>query len=95
MLDFVTWFDRRAILEAVDHGTPEPWSEEQIEALALLAHDLDEGIHSGTAYQIDTRTDDLYEGQTSERGGRPVLNLGDRPGWLTEDDDLAGGFVLE
>lgn len=79
----------------MDHGTPPPWSEDEINDLASLIHDLDRDLRVGHIYNTDIRRDDLYEDESGDRGARPVLNLGDRPGWLTEDEDLAGGFLLE
>lgn len=61
----------------------------------FLAHDLERDLRVGQNDTVDTRQDDLYEQECGDRGARPVLNLGDRPGWLTEDEELADGFLLE
>ncbi|RZQ61032.1 hypothetical protein [Amycolatopsis suaedae] len=79
----------------MDHGTPPPWSEDEINDLVLLIHDLDRDSRVGHNYEPDTRRDDPYEDEIADRGACPVLNLGDRPGWLTEDEDLTDGFLLE
>lgn len=78
-----------------DHGgTPAPWSESEIDALADFVADHDTAAREGAAWVRDTRSDDPDEGALTDFHEVFVLNLGDRPGSLDADDELMDRFTL-
>lgn len=77
------------------HGVPEPWSEHEIEALADFVADQEAVVGDGGAWRRDGRADDRYEGNHSDSAEVFVVNLGDRPGFLDQDDELIDRFTLD
>lgn len=78
-----------------DDSTPAPWSPEEIDYLVELAHDQDTApARLRAAWKRDQRRDDLYEDVPSDSRAIFVVNLGDRPGYLDETDDLSRSFMI-
>lgn len=76
-----------------DHGgTPAPWSESEIDALADFVAGQDALV--GAAWSRDGRADDMYEGTRCASHEVFVVNLGDRPGFLDVDEELMDRFTL-
>jgi len=79
----------------LDHGgTPAPWSEREIDALAEFVVDQEHGWATAQPWLRDDRLEDTYEGTRPGSHEVLVVNLGDRLGFLDAAEELKDRFTL-